>query len=63
VSKEPVSPNKVIITALATTISMLFAILLIFIANALKAKVNDSQTIEFNSSIPVALLTPKLQTS
>ncbi|MFT5902287.1 MAG: hypothetical protein ACI9LA_001497 [Bacteroidia bacterium] len=63
VSKEPVSPNKVIITALATTISMLFAILRIFIANALKAKVNDSQTIEFNSSIPVALLTPKLQTS
>lgn len=63
VSKEPVSPNKVIITALATTISMLFAILLIFIANALKAKVNDSQTIELNSSIPVALLTPQLQTS
>lgn len=61
IAKEPVSPNRTIITLISAILGMLGSVLLIFIVHTLKAKVNDLQNIETNSSIPVAVLTPKLK--
>jgi uncharacterized protein involved in exopolysaccharide biosynthesis len=61
VSKTPISPNKTIITIAATILGMFGAIVLIYIVHLLKAKVNDKQTLESNSRVPVAMLTPLLK--
>lgn len=61
VSKEPVSPNKTIITIVAALLGMFGAIMFIFVVHQLKAKVNDVENIESNSNIPLAVLTPKLK--
>ncbi|MGY6743736.1 MAG: GumC family protein [Cecembia sp.] len=61
VSKEPVSPNKIIIKLVSTILGMMAALILIFIIHTLKGRVNDLNTIESNSMIPVAALIPKLK--
>lgn len=61
VAKEPVSPNRTIITIVSALLAMFSALLLIFLVHTLKAKVNDLKTVESNSRIPVALLTPRHQ--
>jgi uncharacterized protein involved in exopolysaccharide biosynthesis len=61
VAKEPVSPNRTIITIVSALLGMFLALLLIFVVHTLKAKVNDVETIESNSEIPVAMVTPKLK--
>lgn len=63
IASEPVSPNRAIITILGALLSMFGAIFLIFMVHLMKAKVNDIQTIESNSVIPVAMLTPKLKSA
>jgi hypothetical protein len=60
ISKEPVSPNKTIITIVSAVLGMFAMILLIFIVHALKGKVNDIQSVEKNSAIPVSASTPML---
>lgn len=62
VSKKPVSPIRIIILLVATVLGLLGSILMIYMVHFLKAKVNDSTTIEKNSSIPIALTTPFLKT-
>jgi uncharacterized protein involved in exopolysaccharide biosynthesis len=62
-SKEPVSPNRAIITIVATMLGMFGALFLIFLVHAIKGKVNDTATIESSCGIPVMILTPKLKTN
>lgn len=62
IPQDPVSPNKTIIIIVSAILGMFSSVLLIFIVHQIKAKVNDSITIESNSSIPIALLIPKLYT-
>jgi uncharacterized protein involved in exopolysaccharide biosynthesis len=61
-SKVPVSPNRPIIIIVSAIMAMFGSIALIFIVHMLKAKVNDVHTIERNSSLPVALVTPFFNT-
>lgn len=63
VSKNPVSPIRIIIIIVAAVIGLLGSIVIIYIVHFLKAKVNDSITIEKSSSIPIALTTPYLKTT
>jgi uncharacterized protein involved in exopolysaccharide biosynthesis len=58
---DPVSPNRTIIIIVSAILGMFASVLFIFIVHQLKAKVNDVHTIETNSTIPIALLTPKLK--
>jgi len=60
ISKEPVSPNYTIIRIVSALLGMFSAIAFIFIVHMLKAKVNDKETIESSSLIPIAALTPRL---
>jgi uncharacterized protein involved in exopolysaccharide biosynthesis len=60
-SNNPVSPNKPIITIVAAIMGMFGSIVLIYLVHLAKAKVNDRQTIESNSGIPIAMVTPKLK--
>jgi hypothetical protein len=62
ISKNPVSPNRTIIVIVCALLGMFFAIALITLIHAIKARVNDVETIESNSSIPVTLHTPFLKT-
>lgn len=62
VPQDPVSPNKTIIVIISALLGMFSSVLLIFIVHQIKAKVNDAITIETNSSVPIALLIPKLYT-
>ncbi len=57
-SKEPVSPNRPIIIIVAAIMGMFGSIVLIHLVHLAKAKVNDAYTIEKNSGLPIALLTP-----
>jgi uncharacterized protein involved in exopolysaccharide biosynthesis len=57
-SKVPISPNRVIIIILAAMLGLIGAIVCIYTVHFIKAKVNDVQSIQQNSSIPVALSTP-----
>lgn len=59
ISKTPVSPNVVIIKAVAAILGMFGGIFLIFIVHALKARVNNMNTVEMNSNIPVLLTVPR----
>lgn len=61
VSKEPVSPNFIIIKGVSVILGLIGAILLIFIVHSSKARINDISTIEANSLIPIAARIPKLK--
>ncbi len=61
ISKNPVSPNRPIIIIVCALMGMFFSIAIITLVHALKARVNDVESIESNSSIPVTLLTPFLK--
>lgn len=58
-SKNPVSPNRPIIILVSILLGLFGSIAGIYGVHLIKAKVNDLNTIEKNSSIPVAILTPK----
>ncbi|WP_194974601.1 GumC family protein [Aquiflexum lacus] len=62
VSKEPVSPNRVIIKAVSAILGMMGAIILIFLVHTLKGRVNDQASVESNSMIPIVAMVPKLKT-
>lgn len=62
VSKTPVSPIRIIIIIVAAVLGFLGSIFMIYMVHFIKAKVNDSTTIEKNSTIPIALTTPYLKT-
>jgi uncharacterized protein involved in exopolysaccharide biosynthesis len=57
-SEKPFSPNKPIIIILSSIMAMIGAIICIYVVHFLKAKVNDVVTIEKNTGIPIAILTP-----
>ncbi|MEN7549944.1 GNVR domain-containing protein [Rapidithrix thailandica] len=57
---KPVSPNRPIIIIVSAIMGLFGSIVLIYIVHLAKAKVNDAYTIESNSNIPIALLTPRL---
>lgn len=61
VPTTPVSPNRTIITIVSAILGMFAAILFILIVHKIKAKVNDVESIESNSEIPISVLTPKLK--
>ncbi|MEL1253539.1 GNVR domain-containing protein [Flavobacterium sp. DGU38] len=58
ISTSPVSPIRAIIIIVAAIMGMFGSIVLIYIVHFAKAKVNDTYTIEKNSTIPVAIATP-----
>lgn len=60
VSQTPVSPIRIIIIIVAAFLGFLGSIMLIYLVHFAKAKVNDSYTIEKNSTIPIAIATPFL---
>lgn len=53
VPKKPVSPNRVLLIAVAAILGLLGSVLLIYTVHAMKAKVNDSSAIEKNSEVPL----------
>jgi uncharacterized protein involved in exopolysaccharide biosynthesis len=61
VSKEPVSPNRIIIKIVSTILGMIAAIVLIFMVHTMKARVNDVTTVESSSMIPIVAAVPKLK--
>jgi hypothetical protein len=61
IAKTPVSPNKTIITIVAALMGLFFSIICISIIHAIRARVNDMDTIEKNSFIPIVLTTPFLK--
>ncbi|WP_300977000.1 Wzz/FepE/Etk N-terminal domain-containing protein [Flavobacterium sp.] len=63
ISKSLVSPNRIIVIIVAGVLGLICSILFIYIVHFLKAKVNDTITIEKSSSIPIALTTPYLKTT
>lgn len=58
IAQRPISPNRPIVIILSAILGMLASISCIYTVHFLKAKVNDSHSIEKNSSIPVAIETP-----
>lgn len=60
IAKQPVSPIRSIILIVAAFLGFFISVVLIYLVHFIKAKVNDSQTIEKNSSIPIAFATPFL---
>jgi uncharacterized protein involved in exopolysaccharide biosynthesis len=63
VSTSPVSPIRSIIIIVAAIMGMFGSIVLIYIVHFAKAKVNDTYTIEKNSTIPIAIATPFIKNS
>ncbi|PCH76315.1 MAG: hypothetical protein COB98_06520, partial [Flavobacteriaceae bacterium] len=61
VPQKSVSPNRTVISFVAVLLGMLFSIVLIYLVHLLKGKVNDEYTVESNSLIPIAMLTPVLK--
>ncbi|SMP14784.1 GumC family protein [Chryseobacterium profundimaris] len=57
----PVSPMRSIIIIVAAIVGMIGSIILIYAVHFAKAKVNDIDTIEKNSAIPVAFSTPYIK--
>ena len=57
-SKNPVSPNRIIIVIVSGLLALIGSIALIYIIHAAKGKVNDLETIETQCAIPVAIKTP-----
>ena len=62
VSKEPVSPNRIIIKIVSAILGMMGAIVLIFLVHILKGRVNNVATVESQSMIPILATVPKLKT-
>lgn len=60
-SKKPISPNHTIITIVAALLGMFGAFAFIFVVHELKGKVNDTHTLENNSTIHIAFTTPFLK--
>lgn len=60
IARNPKSPNRAIIIIVSVILFMFGAIILITIVHLLKAKVNNKQSIESNSLLPIAILTPYL---
>ncbi|MBE8726385.1 GumC family protein [Flavobacterium hungaricum] len=63
ISTAPVSPVRSIIIIVAAIMGMLGSVILIYAVHFAKAKVNDTYTIEKNSTIPVAIATPYIKKS
>ncbi|WP_107038044.1 GumC family protein [Brumimicrobium mesophilum] len=61
ISKEPVSPNRIIIKVVSAILGMMGAIVLIFIVHTIKGRVNNVSTIESQSMIPILTTIPKLK--
>lgn len=61
VPSAPTSPNAALIKVLAVFLAFLGSVAMIYIVHAIKGKVNDVSTIEKNSAIPVAAMTPMLR--
>lgn len=61
-SKKPVSPNRIIIIIVSGLLALIGSVALIFIVHTAKGKVNDIETIETQSAIPIAIKTPYLPT-
>ncbi|MCB0666324.1 MAG: hypothetical protein KDC80_10900 [Saprospiraceae bacterium] len=61
IPNTPVSPNRILIILTSAMLSLLLSTTFIYLVHMLKGKVNDAYTIEKNSLIPVATLTPWLQ--
>ncbi|RFC55044.1 GumC family protein [Brumimicrobium aurantiacum] len=61
ISKQPVSPNRIIIKVVSALLGMMGAIILIFIVHALKGRVNNVSTLESQSMIPILTTIPKLK--
>ncbi|HAY3563258.1 TPA: hypothetical protein JRW62_002268 [Elizabethkingia meningoseptica] len=55
---KPVSPMRSIIIIVAAIVGMIGSVIIIYAVHFAKAKVNDTYTIEKNSAIPVAFVTP-----
>ncbi|MDX2172767.1 MAG: GNVR domain-containing protein [Bacteroidota bacterium] len=58
ISKSPISPNRPIIIILSAILAMLFSVIAIYTIHLLKAKVNDTVTIEKLTKVPVSISTP-----
>jgi uncharacterized protein involved in exopolysaccharide biosynthesis len=63
VAHKPIAPNKIIIIVVSVFLGMFFAIVFIFVVHMVKARVNDKETIEENSMIPIAMVVPMLETT
>ncbi len=61
IPKKPISPNRLIIQLVTVLLGMIVALIFIYTIHALKAKVNDTYTIESNSLIPLIVRTPFLR--
>lgn len=61
VARKPISPNRTIISIIATILGMMLAIFVIFVIHIAKAKVNDREYIESNALIPLTATSPKLK--
>lgn len=61
--KKPVSPNSAIIIIVSALAALMGSVILITLVHMAKAKVNDVISIESNSGIPVAVLTPFCKTT
>lgn len=58
IPQKPVSPNRPIIIIVSTLLGMTGAIIFIFLVNASKARVNDLNSVEKNTDIPVLFGAP-----
>ncbi|MBL3656780.1 GumC family protein [Fulvivirga sediminis] len=59
VPSKPVSPNKTLIMFVTGILGLGFGVAAILVVHSMKAKVNDTLTIEKNSDIPIAIEIPK----
>lgn len=60
IPKAPISPNRILIILTSALLSLILSTAIIYLIHMLKGKVNDAYTIEKNSLIPIASLTPWL---
>ena len=63
VPEKPVSPNRPIIIIVSSLLGLFGAVILIFLVNASKARVNDTPSVEKNTDIPILYATPHLKTA
>ncbi|UII21329.1 GumC family protein [Fulvivirga ligni] len=59
IPSKPVSPNKTLIMFVTGILGLGFGVASILIVHSMKAKVNDTITIEKNSDLPIAIEIPK----
>lgn len=63
VPQQPVSPNRPIIIIVSTLLGLIVAIVFIFLVNITKARVNNLNSVEKNTAIPVLFTTPHLSSN